>query len=817
MPPELLARGTLSTACDVYSMGMLMWEIYMAKAVHKALRDNEVIIKVVNEKLRPEFPPDVPPDYLKLAQWCWTEEHHERPTLEQLLSELSDVQLIMAPEGPDSEPLIVQGQLPAAARRALQLSNSAASANGSGSGTGSPRRQSGTSTPTSPSATPFAQSSVPPPTSNLNPGAPAKPPSAPQAIPVHPPVAHAVTKTKPQAPHISGTATIAQAPPQAPPAATEAPPRRPPTHDQVIPPSKAASKKGTFSDPQHPDFFNARNSTDPISSDQALSLGPVDSSPVRTFFQRAMSLRSSELAENAAKNAVKAIDKEKRPVDSSPVRSFFQRAMSLRSSELAENAAKNAVKAIDKEKRPVDQPYTFFQRAMSLCSSKLAKNAVKAMGKEKGNPLSAGNPTWGEEVPGRSMYLQAKTDPKGGPSPVAEAVEVLANGSSHRSSKTSSRLVKPNPMPTHKDEDAEKEVESYAHSRSSPGALGHPLPSLTSTARPSTAPASTSPAAPSPAPAPPYTAPPSTSPSPPSSLQSPASKPAPSTPHSPPYTASPPTPPAPPSTLPGPPSKAAASTHSPSTPPPHPLILTPSKPAAPSRSPSTRTVPLKRRAEPSAVAHISPAVNCTNHGGQRGGAVDEDTHPAAALSKVGGGLHTQTLTLQPSPASEKSVEKAGKRAPQGAMSKVPRTHSSNKSVEKSVERVPQDDAAAGHLASTDLAAKRQAGIVSPFSDASSPQSRPGSQAVAPPTPSPFSQVSKPPLRTKAPPSPTAETRKTSRSSLLSQPSSDADYPLAQDSYLPIALSNRVQLGSTVSPVWAKMMSDECSNPLFDEE
>eukprot|EP00798_Chlamydomonas_sp_ICE-L_P020513 gene20513-27304_t len=107
---------TLTSSCDVYSMGMLMWEIYSSKAVHKQLRDNEVIIQVVNEQLRPSFPQDVPPSYKALAEWCWTENHKERPTLVEVLETLNNVQLKLCPQGQDSDKMVLIGQLPRSSR-----------------------------------------------------------------------------------------------------------------------------------------------------------------------------------------------------------------------------------------------------------------------------------------------------------------------------------------------------------------------------------------------------------------------------------------------------------------------------------------------------------------------------------------------------------------------------------------------------------------------------------------------------------------------------------------------------------------------------
>ena len=37
MPPELLKEGKLTRAADVYSFGVIMWELYSNKALHEGM------------------------------------------------------------------------------------------------------------------------------------------------------------------------------------------------------------------------------------------------------------------------------------------------------------------------------------------------------------------------------------------------------------------------------------------------------------------------------------------------------------------------------------------------------------------------------------------------------------------------------------------------------------------------------------------------------------------------------------------------------------------------------------------------------------
>lgn len=105
VPPELLAKGTLSPKADIYAIGILMWEIFTAEKVFKQLSDAEVILSVVTKKARPTFPSDVPSRYKFLAERCWSEMMELRPTLQTVMNELETLQKTLCPEGSDSSPI----------------------------------------------------------------------------------------------------------------------------------------------------------------------------------------------------------------------------------------------------------------------------------------------------------------------------------------------------------------------------------------------------------------------------------------------------------------------------------------------------------------------------------------------------------------------------------------------------------------------------------------------------------------------------------------------------------------------------------------
>eukprot|EP00197_Chlamydomonas_leiostraca_P014486 CAMPEP_0202860868 /NCGR_PEP_ID=MMETSP1391-20130828/2447_1 /ASSEMBLY_ACC=CAM_ASM_000867 /TAXON_ID=1034604 /ORGANISM="Chlamydomonas leiostraca, Strain SAG 11-49" /LENGTH=476 /DNA_ID=CAMNT_0049540143 /DNA_START=206 /DNA_END=1633 /DNA_ORIENTATION=- len=106
MPPELLAKGTLSPSSDVYAVGVLMWEIFTGEKVFKQLSDSEVILAVVTKKARPTFPSDCPSKFKFLAEKCWAEMPEIRPSLETLYNELDALQRLLCPQGEDSSRIV---------------------------------------------------------------------------------------------------------------------------------------------------------------------------------------------------------------------------------------------------------------------------------------------------------------------------------------------------------------------------------------------------------------------------------------------------------------------------------------------------------------------------------------------------------------------------------------------------------------------------------------------------------------------------------------------------------------------------------------
>lgn len=84
MPPELLLSGQLRPSCDVYSFGIMLWQLYTGQVPYQGMRYAEIVYKVAVCNMRPVFPESTPKEYRDLAEQCWNNDAAVRPTFEQV-------------------------------------------------------------------------------------------------------------------------------------------------------------------------------------------------------------------------------------------------------------------------------------------------------------------------------------------------------------------------------------------------------------------------------------------------------------------------------------------------------------------------------------------------------------------------------------------------------------------------------------------------------------------------------------------------------------------------------------------------------------
>ncbi len=98
--PEVLQEADYDQLCDVYSFGILMYEVLFQKSAYEDANTFKLGIDVINGK-RPLIPEDGILDvnekrYIALMQKCWAKEPLDRPAFETIQEELETIQYFMS-------------------------------------------------------------------------------------------------------------------------------------------------------------------------------------------------------------------------------------------------------------------------------------------------------------------------------------------------------------------------------------------------------------------------------------------------------------------------------------------------------------------------------------------------------------------------------------------------------------------------------------------------------------------------------------------------------------------------------------------------
>ncbi|CAB3399098.1 unnamed protein product [Caenorhabditis bovis] len=92
-PPEAFIDGMFTTKSDVWSFGILGWEVFSLGVIPYPNRRNEEVMIMITEGERLEYPFGIPPRIYKLMRNCWKTNPNHRPTFDELLEQLDDILL----------------------------------------------------------------------------------------------------------------------------------------------------------------------------------------------------------------------------------------------------------------------------------------------------------------------------------------------------------------------------------------------------------------------------------------------------------------------------------------------------------------------------------------------------------------------------------------------------------------------------------------------------------------------------------------------------------------------------------------------------
>lgn len=87
MAPEVMAEADarINHKCDVFSFGMILYELFVHKIPYEDTRGNGVVAMKVLQGIRPELPPALPKYLHSLLCACWETEPHLRPTIQDVI------------------------------------------------------------------------------------------------------------------------------------------------------------------------------------------------------------------------------------------------------------------------------------------------------------------------------------------------------------------------------------------------------------------------------------------------------------------------------------------------------------------------------------------------------------------------------------------------------------------------------------------------------------------------------------------------------------------------------------------------------------
>ncbi|XP_075233951.1 mitogen-activated protein kinase kinase kinase 11-like isoform X1 [Lycorma delicatula] len=91
MAPEVIKTSTFSKASDVWSYGVLLWELLTGETPYKDINALTVAYGVAVNKLTLPIPRTCPVAWRELMEDCWNSDPHRRPPFEHILAALDDI------------------------------------------------------------------------------------------------------------------------------------------------------------------------------------------------------------------------------------------------------------------------------------------------------------------------------------------------------------------------------------------------------------------------------------------------------------------------------------------------------------------------------------------------------------------------------------------------------------------------------------------------------------------------------------------------------------------------------------------------------
>lgn len=93
MAPEVLTTQDYTEKADVFSYGIILWEIATRKPPYKNISGITVANRVVSNNLRPKIDDSIPAEWAKLMVRCWTKSPEVRPKFSEIIYVLNHMKV----------------------------------------------------------------------------------------------------------------------------------------------------------------------------------------------------------------------------------------------------------------------------------------------------------------------------------------------------------------------------------------------------------------------------------------------------------------------------------------------------------------------------------------------------------------------------------------------------------------------------------------------------------------------------------------------------------------------------------------------------
>ena len=91
MAPELFLKNVFTEKCDVYSFGILMFEILSREIAFEGRLQQQIIAQVTAGRRPSPIPEDSPPELVTLMEKCWAQDPYLRPEFEGVVRQLTRI------------------------------------------------------------------------------------------------------------------------------------------------------------------------------------------------------------------------------------------------------------------------------------------------------------------------------------------------------------------------------------------------------------------------------------------------------------------------------------------------------------------------------------------------------------------------------------------------------------------------------------------------------------------------------------------------------------------------------------------------------